>query len=114
MNMASSRCRRICAVCAVIVGFVALSGCEQGPGSRTVGDQAHVNATKTKPTLPEAWMTGSGGGRVDVLRNAVTQDDHGDSRSAATRVTAGTSTSGNLAANDVDFFVITVAASPEH
>ena len=72
----------------VIAGILALGACEEGPGSRGP-------AGPPGPTGPVASPA----------------DDHGDTRSTATRVGLPSSTGGTLTEDDVDYFVVEVSRS---
>ena len=82
-----------------------VSGCEQGPGTPQSKPLEHTPApTKTKPALQrDLW-------RASHQANDVASgDDHGNRWTAATEITAGSSTPGTLTAGDIDYFEVTVS-----
>ena len=109
----------------VVFAFVlAFSGCARAVAKPDHPAREFPEATsaKTKPVLPLTWTLNSGLGEnnsaIEALliesradARAAHGDDHGDSRSTATRVTAGASVSGTLAPGDIDVFVVTVRES---
>ena len=110
----------VCGALLLLVAALVVSSCKQGPGTSNVLPEPMPTPTtptsaKAKPAFPTALAaiadSSPVNGRVATPRSVATDDDHGDSRSTATGVAAGSSTAGTLALGDVDVFVITLSES---